>query len=239
MKTQKVGNDIAAGCSNWTFSGNVADSFVDHISKSVPMYREGHDLVVHLSDFFCHDDSLCYELGTSTGELLGKLAARTAHKKNVRWVGFDVEPEMVEKARAHCAPHKNAEVLCEDILSHEFSKTDMIVSYYCIQFVQPRFRQQLFDKIYQSLNWGGAFVMFEKVRGPDARFQDIATQMYTEYKLAQGYDEAEIVNKARSLKSILEPFSTQGNIEMMKRAGFTDITTIFKHICFEGFLAIK
>ena len=240
MKTANVGDNIAAERASWSFAGGVADTFVDHVSKSVPMYREGHDLVVHLSDFFCHDNSLCYELGTSTGELLGKLAHRTAHTKNVRWVGFDVEPDMVSKAKTHCSEFKeNVDVLCEDIVQYDFEKTDMIVSYYCIQFVQPRFRQQLFDKIYESLNWGGGFVLFEKVRAPDARFQDIAMQMYTEFKLAQGYDEVEIVNKSRSLKSVLEPFSTQANIDMLKRAGFVDVTTVFKCICFEGFLAIK
>ena len=45
--------------------------------------------------------------------------------------------------------------------------------------------------------------------------------------------------KTRSLKGILEPFSTQGNIDMMKRAGFVDITTVQKSLCFEGFFAIK
>jgi tRNA (cmo5U34)-methyltransferase len=115
----------------------------------------------------------------------------------------------------------------------------MILAFYTLQFIQPKSRQQVFDKIYNSLNWGGAFVLFEKVRAPDARFQDIATSMYTEYKISQGYNEEEIVGKTRSLKSVLEPFSSEGNIDLMKRAGFTDIMTISKYISFEGFLAIK
>ncbi|RYE46734.1 MAG: methyltransferase, partial [Sphingobacteriales bacterium] len=49
----------------------------------------------------------------------------------------------------------------------------------------------------------------------------------------------EIITKSSSLRGILEPFSSQTNIEMLQRAGFTDIMTIFKHVCFEGFLAIK
>ena len=64
--------------------------------------------------------------------------------------------------------------------------------------------------------------------------------MYTyDYKLSQGYDAEEIVSKARSLKSVLEPFSTQGNLDLLDRAGFKDVTTIMKYICFEGFVAIK
>jgi tRNA (cmo5U34)-methyltransferase len=45
--------------------------------------------------------------------------------------------------------------------------------------------------------------------------------------------------KTRSLKGVLEPFSTQGNIQLLKRSGFKDIMTVFKYGCFEGFLAIK
>lgn len=79
----------------------------------------------------------------------------------------------------------------------------------------------------------------KKVRACDARFQDIMTALYTDYKLEQGYTEEEILSKTRSLKGVLEPFSTQGNLDLLKRAGFVDITTIFKYVSFEGFLAIK
>ena len=87
--------------------------------------------------------------------------------------------------------------------------------------------------------WGGAFFFVEKVRGSDARFQDILNQVYLEYKLSKGYSPTEIINKSRALKGILEPFSTRGNIDLLKRSGFKDIITIFKYACFEGFLAIK
>jgi tRNA (cmo5U34)-methyltransferase len=111
--------------------------------------------------------------------------------------------------------------------------------YYALQFVPPKFRQSMLDEIYQALNWGGALLQFEKVRGPDARFQDIMTQMYTEYKITQGYSSEDILAKSRSLKRILEPFSTEGNLDLLSRAGFNDIMTVQKYVCFEGFLAIK
>ncbi len=82
-------------------------------------------------------------------------------------------------------------------------------------------------------------MFFEKVRANDARFQDITTSLYNEYKLDQGYSAEEILFKTRSLKGILEPFSTQGNIDLLKRAGFVDMITVFKYVCFEGFLVIK
>jgi tRNA (cmo5U34)-methyltransferase len=113
------------------------------------------------------------------------------------------------------------------------------VSYYTVQFVHPRQRQELIDRIYERLNWGGAFLLFEKVRGPDARFQDIFVSLYNDFKAANGFSSDEILNKTSSLKGVLEPFSTEGNLGLLRRAGFTDIATVMKYICFEGFLAIK
>ena len=81
--------------------------------------------------------------------------------------------------------------------------------------------------------------MFEKVRARDARFQDISTATYNEFKLSNGYSPQEIFNKSRSLKGILEPFSTKGNCDLLNRAGFKDYMQVFKYICFSGFLAIK
>ena len=61
---------------------------------------------------------------------------------------------------------------CADLSKIKFKKSDLITSYYTIQFMKPKYRQALINKIYQSLNWGGAFIYFEKVRASYARFQD-------------------------------------------------------------------
>jgi tRNA (cmo5U34)-methyltransferase len=77
------------------------------------------------------------------------------------------------------------------------------------------------------------------VHAPDARFQDIASGLYTELKLRRGFSGAEIVNKARALKGVLQPCSSEGNRDLLARAGFTDVMTMFKYVCFEGFVAIR
>lgn len=234
-----VGDGVAAGNAAWTFGGTTPLHFDSHVSKSVPRYKDGHEIILSLSDFFVKPDSICYELGSSTGALTRQLAQR--HCASVQWVGIDVEDAMTRQAKAlqETSPQQNLNFVTDDILSYDYQKSDLIVAYYTIQFVHPRVRQALFDRIYESLNWGGAFIMFEKVRGPDARFQDILSNLYVDYKRDQGYTAEEILAKTRSLKGVLEPFSTAGNIDMLSRAGFTDITSIFKHICFEGFFCIK
>jgi tRNA (cmo5U34)-methyltransferase len=65
------------------------------------------------------------------------------------------------------------------------------------------------------------------------------SQIYQEYKSDVGYNEKEIIQKSLSIRSVLEPFSSNANVQFLKRAGFKDVMTIIKYCCFEGFLAIK
>ena len=154
--------------------------------------------------------------------------------------GIDVEKNMIKVAKKKLKKTKNKVFLkCLDINKIKFKKSDLIIAYYTIQFIRPKYRQTLINKIYKSLNWGGAFIFFEKVRASDARFQDMMNQIYLEYKKDIGYNEKEIWSKSISLRSVLEPYSSSENLRFLKRAGFKDSMSILKHSCFEGFLAIK
>ena len=62
---------------------------------------------------------------------------------------------------------------------------------------------------------------------------------YLEYKKSKGFTNDEIISKMFSLKGVLEPYSSKENYNFLERAGFKDITIIFKNLCFEGLLAIK
>jgi tRNA (cmo5U34)-methyltransferase len=234
-----VGDDITSDKAVWSFKGEMTESFVEHISRSVPFYAEGHELICQLSDYFVSAESTVYEFGCSTGELLAKLSVHNNHKTGVRLIGIDVEEDMIKQAGKTCAGRSNIELHCADILDFDYGKADLIVAYYTLQFVPERSRQLLIDTIYESLNWGGAFVLFEKVGAADARFQDIMSGLYRDFKRGNGYTAEQIINKEVSLKGVLKPFSSQGNQDLLRRAGFVDLMTIMKYVCFEGFVAIK
>ena len=234
-----AGQNIQVQEADWTFGGQTPAAFTEHIRQSVPFYDTGHELVGKLSDYFVRDQSVCYDLGTSTGVLAARLARRHANRPGAQWIGIDIKPEMIRQAEIENGGIANLEFVTDDVLHYPYLSSDLITSYYTIQFIPPAVRQDLFNRVFNALNWGGAFLLFEKVRACDARFQDIIQTLYTDYKLDEGYSPSEIINKTKSLKGILEPFSTQGNLDLLKRAGFVDIITVFKYLCFEGFLAIK
>ena len=229
---------ILAEPSHWSFDA-VADDFEEHIERSVPNYRAGHELICRFSDFVLRDDSLVYELGCSSGALARRFLDWNKTRPDLRYGALDVSPKMNEAASRLGSDDQRATYLCEDVVTFNFEPCSVVIAYYVFQFIHPKFRQTLFDKIFEALEWGGALLVFEKVRAPDARFQDYMTQVYTDLKLENDFSEEEVINKARSLKGVLEPFSSEGNLGLMRRAGFQDITSVYKWICFEGWLAIK
>ena len=236
----KVGDNIKSTIGGFNFSGNVHKNFEKHVTKSVPFYEEGHNIICKLSSFFLVNKSVVYDLGCSTGKLTRDIYNYNKDIK-IKIYGIDSEPKMVKHSNKLLNAH-NKKIISykkSELTDLKFKKSDFIISYYTIQFIKPKFRQKIFNKIYKSLNYGGAFILFEKVRGPDARFQDIFTQIYHEFKHDQGFSKDQIYNKAASIRGVLEPFTSKANVDYMKRAGFKDITSIIKYCSFEGFLAIK
>ena len=47
-----VGDKINADRASWEFSGKTASNFDNHVSRSVPGYNDGHEIIASLSDFF-------------------------------------------------------------------------------------------------------------------------------------------------------------------------------------------
>lgn len=233
-----VGDNISADNANWTFDGAVAKSFDSHVSKSVPLYHEGHKLIEYLSDFFIKDNTTVYDIGSSTGELFSKLKQRVK-RKNVSFVGIEPVANMISEARIKHKGDESITFVHDDIVDFQLESSSLVTSYYTLQFIDLKHRKDIVQKIYSSLTTGGAFILFEKVRAPEAKLQDIMTQIYNEFKYDNGFDAQEIFHKSRSLKGVMEPLSSDENLEMLRGVGFSRVMSVAKYITFEGFIAIK
>jgi len=238
-KEKNTGHTINADNASWTFDNDVWRNFDKHINNSIPLYLLCHKLGLEISDFFLEKNSKVLDLGCSTGTFINKLNSRHKNKK-LKIEGYDAIIKMIKAAKKNNKNKNNIKILNKDIVKNKLpNKVDFISSFFTLSFIKPSDRQIVFNKIFKSLNWGGAFVFFDKVRAPDARFQDIMSQIYMNYKLDRNFSPDEILNKSNSLKGVLDPYSTNENFLFLKRSGFKDYMTVFKCITFEGFLAIK
>ena len=218
----------------WDFD-KVVKEFDNHISKSVPGYIECQNLVSDISVFFIKKNSTIYDIGCSTGTFT-KLVYEKNIEKMVNSIAYDISDEMIKYAK-----YKKSKIkfIKKNITTVNFKKSDFISSMYTIQFLHPKDRQVLINKIYKSLNWGGAFVLFEKIRGKDARFQDLLNFLLFDYKKKNKINSRDILLKEKSLRGVMEPYTLKQNISYLKNAGFKDYMTIYQNINFVGILAIK
>ena len=108
------------------------------------------------------------------------MAERHSNKSKNNWYGYG--KDMIKKAKIDNKKN-NLEFINGDFLNTKLGNSSLIICYYTLQFVSPAIRQLFVNKIFDSLSWGGAFILYEKVRAPDARFQDYMVQIYNEYKL--------------------------------------------------------
>ena len=125
MKKNFVDKNIRALNSSWSFGNKIAAKFDKHIKQSVPLYNEGHDLILKMSDFFISEDSVVFDIGCSTGNLVKKISNRKKNKKFKYTI--DIEKEMITHAKEN--KDKKIIFLNKDISKYKINECDLIISY--------------------------------------------------------------------------------------------------------------
>ena len=134
---------------------------------------------------------------------------------------------------------KRVKLYQKSLLDLKFKNVDFITSILTMQFIHTSKRQKAYEIIFKSLKKGGAFLVFEKIRAENSKFEDINTGVYFDFKRSNGFSEEEINQKALSLRGKMECFTSNENTKYLKKAGFSKISNVFKWFCFEGKLCIK
>jgi len=244
MKKQlSVGNGIIID-GKWTFNKNVTKKFEKHIKKSIPFYEVGHDLILKYIEIYLEDhpnkkEIVITDLGCSTGSLIKKISQKFYHKPLIIHA-LDKEQSMIEKAKQkkYSPNHRIYWIVCP-IEEYDLAKSDIIICYYILQFIEISLRQDIINKIYKKLNKKGLFLFFEKIKSEQKAIERINQKIMVKFKLEQGFSLEEIQNKEKSLKGILIPLTIKDNFRLLNNAGFKNYETILQYSSFLGMIAIK
>ena len=118
---------------------------------------------------FCKANTNVFDIGSTSGSFIHSLYER--HKnKEINFSGIEISSSMFEQASLR---YPKINFINQDARDCDLNNASFITSYYTIQFINPQFRQELLNKIYNSLNWGGALLLFEKVRAQTLDFKII------------------------------------------------------------------
>ena len=73
----------------------------------------------------------------------------------------------------------------------------------------------------------------------NSQLNDIFVGCYYDFKKDNGFSEEEILNKSKSLRSVMQPLEEKENTDMLKSVGFEQVEIFFKWFNFIGIIAIK
>ena len=220
------------------FDEAVASVFDDMLSRSVPFYDEVRKLVISLILAEQKEGMKVLDLGSSTAKFLLDLHSKMSVTMKLK--GLDNSQAMLDRAEQKCqAFGADIELELADMLTYDYTKEDVIVANYTLQFIRPMQRLELMKKIYEGLDEGGVFIFSEKVVFDDKVLDKEFIDIYYDYKKEQGYSEYEIAQKREALENVLIPFTIKENIQMCKDAGFKKVETIFQWGNFVTFLTKK
>jgi len=125
------GDSINNKLSSWSFDKKVPENFDKHVSRSVPNYDDGHQLINIYSDFFINLPSKrVYDIGSSTGSLIERVQERHS-QKDIEYFGIEPVKEMIEIAKKRDYKiKKKIKFINESILDVKLLSSSLVFSYY-------------------------------------------------------------------------------------------------------------
>jgi tRNA (cmo5U34)-methyltransferase len=230
---------------DFSFNDKVAEVFDDMLDRSVPHYRTVITTTAAMIRRLAKPESVIYDLGCSTGSTLLELA-RLLPDMNLRFIGLDNAPAMLDKARRKAEMFGKSAVIefhQQDITDAGLSTTlegaDIILCNYTLQFIRPMLRQEFINRLSASLPAGGLLFVSEKIISNHSRLNRTFIDLYHDFKRDQGYSELEIAAKREALENILIPFTPEENISLLKKSDFQEVEMFFRWINFASFVALK
>lgn len=240
MMSIDIDTNLTSEKGNFKFNKDVALQFDSHVRKSVPFYDEIQRMIVEMSDWFIHDNSMIYDLGMSVGETIHNLYQKHYSSKHPQFIGIDKSQEMINIARQNLTGCHNVSLFKHDLNQQiTINNASMIILLYTLQFIEPEHRYKLIKSVYDGLIDSGAIIIVEKIVGNNPKFNEIWIELFNDLKLRNNLTLEQIKQKSDSLRGILLSYSQEKNIKLLQQAGFEDIDIFFKWYNFIGIIAVK
>jgi tRNA (cmo5U34)-methyltransferase len=225
----------------FAFDDEVVGVFPDMIKRSVPGYTTIIAMTGLLAGRHAMPDSKLYDLGCSLGASTLAMRQHT-RAENCAIVGVDNSESMIKRCRSviDTDSHETPVTLyCMDVRDCDIEDASMVVLNFTLQFIEPKERAPLIQRIYDGLRPGGILVLSEKVIFEDPHLNQLNIDLHHEFKKANGYSDLEVAQKRSALENVLVPESLDAHRQRMRQAGFESCDVWFQCFNFASLVALK
>lgn len=211
------------------------------LKRSIPQYEVMRQVVYDLGCRFAMEKKAIVDLGCSRGQAIKPFITKFGSKMS--YVGVEQSPAMVKAAREELNVFWRT---CQcSILEMDLRKeypevpAGLTLAIFTLQFIPIVARQKVLGQVFKWLQPGGAFIVAEKMLGESDLTNRIMVEEYHKLKLANGYTQIQIDEKARSLENILMPLTGSWNEQMLHAAGFAHVQRVWQWYNFAAWLCVK
>lgn len=230
-----------AEVSRFAFDQRVVDVFPDMIKRSVPGYATIINMIGNLAERYAQPNSNCYDLGCSLGAATLAMRHRI-QAANCKIIGVDNSAAMIARCQ-QVIEADSGEIpvdLIESPIQHiNIENASMTVLNFTLQFIATDERPDVLKKICAGLNPGGVLILSEKVAFEDEPHQQLMTELYHNFKRANGYSDLEIAQKRAAIEDYLIPETLGVHRQRLRAAGFNSVDVWFQCFNFASLIAIK
>ncbi|MEK9575022.1 MAG: carboxy-S-adenosyl-L-methionine synthase CmoA [Gammaproteobacteria bacterium] len=225
--------------SKFTFDQKVVDVFDDMVLRSVPGYKQMIELIGLAGRTYPVINSNVYDLGCSTGAATLSIASNLK-SESVKIFSIDNSQEMLNQCSKNLLIAKsNIQYICDDIENIQFENASLIVLNLTLQFINPKNRSDLIERIFKSLLPGGALIISEKIIHENEEINKSLISLHESFKRENGYSETEIAQKRKAIEEVLIPEPIGQHLKRLSDAGFKKPLVQMQCINFASFLAVK
>jgi len=227
---------------HWEFNDQVAKVFDEMLSRSIPSYHTFKEIYIQLLLKYTNEipgqirilDIGCGTL-TSSLDLYEKIP-------NCTLIGIDKSTPMIKQAQNIARYRPGITLINKDITTFdvtEFQNIHIALIIFTLQFIPPEDRMSTLQKIYNTQQQGSIIILAEKTINPHPVTETLFTETYYKIKEQNQYTKNEINNKKRKLKRQLIPTTDEFNKELLKGAGYKNISIFWKSLNFTGYIGYK
>ena len=225
----------------WVFDEKVTNCFENMIERCIPNYDTIRKLVFDLGCCFVKEGTEIIDLGCSTG--IGIKPFIDKYGAHNHFTLIDSSKPMIDKCNKEYSGYIRTNIIdveCLDLKNGiKKRNTSLILSFLTLQFVPMEYRAKLLSDIYNALNYGGAFILIEKLISDSNKINNIYLDKYYLHKIENGYTQNEITTKRKSLEGVLVPLTSKWNEDFLRSQGFSHVECFWRWLNFGGFIAVK
>ena len=191
---------------DWTFK-EFANNFDAHVREQLPWYELVTESVAYIARNYVPENGYIYDIGCSTGNM-SKALLPLINERNVFIYGIDNDQGMLNNYKKNII-HNNVESYCGFAEYFEYQKFDVAVLMLVTMFLPVNKQYYFIKNLYNQMNKGGAIIIVDKICNEKGYFSTVMKRLTMYWKLKNGANPEDIINKELSLSGIQRPLDAK------------------------------